>query len=105
MKQNHRMPGKVQAYTGLLREVVSSPDLGGFHSSFLFCCTMQQVGVPGGAVVKNLPDNVGRCKRHGFYPWVGKIPWRRKWQPTPTFLPGESHGQRGAWRGAVHSIA
>ena len=26
---------------------------------------------------------------------VGKIPWRRKWQPTPVFLPGESHGQRG----------
>ena len=32
--------------------------------------------------------------RLGFYPWVGKIPWRRKWQPTPIFLPGESHGQR-----------
>ena len=30
----------------------------------------------------------------GFIPWVGKIPWRRKWQPTPVFLPGESHGQR-----------
>ena len=30
----------------------------------------------------------------GFSFWVGKIPWRRKWQPTPAFLPGESHGQR-----------
>ena len=30
----------------------------------------------------------------GFDPWVGKIPWRRKWQPTPVFLPGESHGRR-----------
>ena len=30
----------------------------------------------------------------GFDPWVGKIPWRRKWQPTPVFLPGEFHGQR-----------
>ena len=29
-----------------------------------------------------------------FDPWVGKIPWRRKWQPTPVFLPGEFHGQR-----------
>ena len=29
-----------------------------------------------------------------FDPWVGKIPWRRKWQPTPALLPGESHGQR-----------
>ena len=33
-------------------------------------------------------------KRRGFSPWVGKIPWRRKWQPTLVFLPGESHGQR-----------
>ena len=45
--------------------------------------------------VKNLPANVGRHKGHGFNPWVGKIPWRRTWQPTPVFLPGESHGQRG----------
>ena len=29
-----------------------------------------------------------------FNPWVGQIPWRRKWQPTPVFLPGKSHGQR-----------
>ena len=35
-----------------------------------------------------------RHKRYGFDPWVGKIPWRRKWQPTAVFLPGESHGQR-----------
>ena len=35
-----------------------------------------------------------RCRRHGFDPLVGKISWRRKWQPTPIFLPGESHGQR-----------
>ena len=35
-----------------------------------------------------------RCNRLGFHPWVGKIPWRRAWQPTPVFLPGESHGQR-----------
>ena len=35
-----------------------------------------------------------RCKRCRFDPWVRKIPWRRKWQPTPVFLPGESHGQR-----------
>ena len=37
------------------------------------------------------------CRSHrrcGFDPWVRKIPWRRKWQPTPVFLPGESHGQR-----------
>ena len=32
--------------------------------------------------------------RPGFDPWVGKIPWRREWQPTPVFLPGKSHGQK-----------
>ena len=35
-----------------------------------------------------------RFKRRRFNPWVGKIPWRRAWQFTPVFLPGESHGQR-----------
>ena len=35
------------------------------------------------------------CRRSGFDPWVGKIPWRRKWLTTPVFLPGEPHGQRG----------
>ena len=33
-------------------------------------------------------------RRPRFNPWIGKIPWRRKWQPTPVFLLGESHGQR-----------
>jgi len=35
-----------------------------------------------------------RNKTWGFNPWVGKIPWRRAWQPTSVFLPGESRGQR-----------
>ena len=38
-----------------------------------------------------------KCRRHrrrGFDPWAGKIPWRRAWEPTPGFLPGEIHGQR-----------
>ena len=35
-----------------------------------------------------------RCKRLGFDPWVRKIPWRRKWQPTVVFLLGKSHEQR-----------
>ena len=44
-------------------------------------------------VVKNPLANVGGMRR-GFDPWVGKIPWRREWQPTPVFLPGESHEER-----------
>ena len=35
-----------------------------------------------------------RHERPGFNPWVWKIPWRRAWQPTPVFLPGESQEQR-----------
>ena len=35
-----------------------------------------------------------QCGRPRFNPWVGKIPWRRKWQSTPILLPGKSHGQR-----------
>ena len=48
------------------------------------------LGFPGSSVVTNLPAN----RRHGFYPWVRKITWRRKWKPTPVFLPRKSHGQR-----------
>ena len=47
-----------------------------------------------------------QCQRPGFNAWVGKIPWRRKWQPILVFLPGKSHGQRrpagyGAWHPRV----
>ena len=41
-------------------------------------------------MVKNLPQ----CRGHGFQPWVGKIPSRRKWKPTLVFLLGKSYGQR-----------
>ena len=40
----------------------------------------------------------------GFDPWVGKIPWRRKWQPAPVFLPGKSHGSRSLVA-TVHGVA
>ena len=43
-----------------------------------------------GQRVKNLPAMRG----HRFNPWVRKIPWRRAWQPTPVFLPGEPHQER-----------
>ena len=41
-----------------------------------------------------LKNNCRRHKGHSFDPWVRTLPWRRKWQRTPVFLPGESHGQR-----------
>ena len=42
---------------------------------------------------KELACQCRKHKRHGFDPWVGKIPWKREWQLSPVFLPGESHGQ------------
>ena len=43
-------------------------------------------------LIKNIPANAGDAGNAGL--WVGKIPWSRKWQPTPVFLPEKSHGQR-----------
>ena len=51
-------------------------------------------GFPGGASGKELAC---QCRRIRFDPWVRKIPWRRKWQPTPVLLLGKSHG----WRSLV----
>ena len=45
-----------------------------------------------------------RCKRHGFDPWVRKIPWRRARQPTPVFFPGKLHEQRSLV-GYSHGLA
>ena len=59
----------------------------GNDSDFIFFLS------PMAHLVKNPLANAGD-KRCSFDPWVGKIPWRRKWQPTPVFLPGESHVQR-----------
>ena len=49
---------------------------------------------PGGNSSKERACQCRRCKRHRFNPYVGKIPWRRTWQPNPVFSPGKSHGQR-----------
>ena len=48
-------------------------------------------GFPGGARGK---ESTCQCRRHGFDPWVGKIHWRRKWQPTSVLLPGKLCGYR-----------
>ena len=48
-------------------------------------------GFPGGSGSKESARNAGDPS---LIPWVGKIPWRREWQPSPVFLPGEFHGQR-----------
>ena len=50
----------------------------------------------------NLPAGGTGDKR--FDPWVGKIPWRKKWQSTPVFLPGKPHGQRSLAGYIVHGV-
>ena len=55
---------------------------------------------PGNSVVMNLRASAGDV----FNPSVGKVPWRRKWQPNPVFLPGESDRQRRAWWTTVHGV-
>ena len=51
-------------------------------------------GFPGGASGKESACQCMRHRRRGFCPWIGKMPWDRKWEPTPVFLLGKSHGQR-----------
>ena len=54
-------------------------------------------------VVKNSSAHAGQAKRNGFDPWVGRIPWSRKLQHTPVFLPEEPM-DRGAWWTTVHRL-
>ena len=56
-----------------------------------FCIHYTQVWAP---QVAHGKESACQCRRCRFHPWVGKIPWRRKWQPTPVFLPGKFHGLR-----------
>ena len=49
---------------------------------------------PGGASGEEPTYQCRRCKIHVFDSWVGKMPWRRAWQPPPVFLPGKSHSSR-----------
>ena len=83
-----------------------SPYIRAFHLFLPWCWTsngthpfslIQKKGSPGGSVVKNLPA----MPFSRFNPWVGKIPWRRAWQPTPLFLL-ENSMDRGVWWAVVH---
>ena len=55
-------------------------------------------GFLGDTSVKEHTCQCRRCKRHGTNPWMWKVPWRRARQPTPVFLPGESHGWATVYR-------
>ena len=65
-----------------------------FHKNIKLLLILRYVNICSGASGKELTCQWRRTNRCWFDPWVGKIPWRRKWQPTPVFLPGKFHGQR-----------
>ena len=67
----------------------------------MFC---HKIRNPGGTVEKNMPANAGDTRDAGPIPGWGRLPWKRKWQPTLVFLPGKSHEQRGAEWAAVHGV-
>ena len=94
-----RKSGKMISFSQLLA-CLWGPNVTSHHSSQLTIPLLVWGG--GGSV--GLPrwlngtESACQCRRHSrrdFNPWVRKIPWRRKWQPTLGFLPGKSHGQRG----------
>ena len=62
-------------------------------------------GFPDGSVVKNPPANTGDTKDTSSIPESGKMPWRRKWQPTPVFLRGEFYRQRNLKGYIVHRVS
>ena len=81
-----------------------------FKSSALYCKIQAQteeireigllLGFPGGLMIKNPPA----MQETWLWSWVGKIPWKRVWQATPVFLPGESPMDRGIWWATVLGV-
>ena len=63
---------------------------------------IQILGFLGGSVVKNLPASAGDTVAVSWL-WVGKVPWGRRWHPTPVLLPGYTE-DRGAWWATVHGV-
>ena len=61
------------------------------HNREKLCIIIAGMGFPGGSEVKASARNAGDL---GSIPGSERFPWRRKWQPTPVFFPGESHGRR-----------
>ena len=78
------------AYTNITVASVFRSRIAGLKSGCICNCDRRwQISLPRW---HNGKESACQCRRCGFDPWVGKIPWRRKWQPTPVFLPGKPHG-------------
>ena len=72
-------------------------------AGFSKCLRIIIRGFPAGVSGKEPACQCRRQKRHESNRWVGKIPWRRPWQPTPVFLP-QNPMDRGAWKATVHRV-
>ena len=79
-------PGEFQELYAVTKSLTQLRDFHFHHTNVL--------GLPWWLSGKESACQGRRRRTEGFNPWVGKIPWRRKWQPTPVFLPRVSHGQR-----------
>ena len=93
----------VYIYVYVCTYVVQSPS----HIHLLWPHGLQHARPPislGFSSGPNGKESACQCRRHGFNPWVGKIPWSRKWQPTLVFLPGKFHGQRSLAGYIVHGV-
>ena len=66
----------------------------GWCLDFILVQTQLMLGCPRWLSSKEFTCQCRSCRRHGFDPWIEKIPWRMKWQSTPVLLPRKSHGQR-----------
>ena len=94
--QHHSSKAILLNFNSSALSFLYSPTLTSIHDHWKNHCldqtdTYLYVGLPWWVSGK---ESACQCRRHRYHPWVGKIPWRRKWHPTPVFLTGKSHGQR-----------
>ena len=86
--------GRCDDIRALGKAADSYKDVSSIRIRTLFCLPLYHQWLPKWFIGKESTWQCRRRRRHGFDPWVRKIPWRRKWQPTLVFLPGKSQGQR-----------
>ena len=86
-----------------LRKIPSIPQIKKFYKGNILKYKLYGfLGFPGGSVGKEPTCNAGDIGDIGSIPGLGRFPWRRPWQPTPVFLPGEYHGQRSLVGYSLH---
>ena len=75
----------------------------GIRITDLLCCTTEMnTSFPDGSAVKNPSSMQETCRFQ--LPWIGKLPWTRKWQPTPVLSPRKNAIDREVWQGTVHGV-